>query len=202
MTAPRSPGSPTWLWYGPAALLVVAGVLLVGSLAVSPHERWSWAVATFRPVSVPGQERWWLSHGSYTVYYETVDAAHLPPTPLRITVSNPSEQLDVVPWPAGRVETLPDGSSGIAVATILVDIGGSYTISVDTDRPERYASLLIGSPVASSTAWVGVALAGTAGVVLGALVAVWTFVRRRRLERRIGPPAPGAWTPPADVQAG
>jgi hypothetical protein len=160
----------------------------------------------FQRVSANGQgEVTFDETGGYVVYYEApgADDGDIPDGQVLLTPADSDE-----PVPLERYDSelsYNDGDhSGYAVVTFDIDQPGAYILESESDGN---GDLAVGRSVASKlvTTLVGSFALGGLGVVVGAILLIVTYVRRRNARTRGGsgyapgypPPPPGY--PPSPV---
>jgi len=192
---------------GPSAtvalsLMIVAAVagLPAFVLAVAPFVR---TIET-KPITTPVTVERHLDHETYEVYEYTGSAGFLP-TASDATDLSASQIVVTASGGAPLAVGAPDDSDAISrggksytsVAEFDVPSGGTYQVSVQSDRPD--VVIIAPSPVAQFRAalpWFGAAALAGLLFVLGTILLIVGSVRRNRAPR---PWAPG-WGPPGGGQ--
>ena len=149
-------------------------------------------------VSIPGERTVQLDDQKYIVYYEERSSA---------TDSSPPLQISVTPVQGGAPLPVSDyatdltvssgGRSGVAIATIEPPAEGDYRFAVAPGGQGAVpgSSAVLGEPFVARLALtiVGTALLFLLPLLVGGLIVLVTFLRRRRAKPPSGPPA--AWPP-------
>ena len=180
-------------WYGIALLLILVG----GALAVlMVYSRLSGLADRVPQIVVPGSADLTLSRpGTYTIYlerdavvngrlYSTADAIQ----DLRVRISSAGGSPIEMITPSVNSNYSISGRSGRAVLAFTISEPGQYHFRAGypdgSIEPQGVLAVGFGVPeMILSTILQGMAIAGT-GFVLGVIVAIVTFVRRRTLQRQ------------------
>jgi hypothetical protein len=190
---------PSIAGYVLAVLLAVAGIAAGIALIVSGVRSYIDKVEGFERFAVPGSEEVTLEEeGGYSIYYERPgldEQDSLPSTTVSVTAPDGS----VVPL--DRYDTdvsySVSGHDGRGVFTFRADEPGTYRVRADGSDGEVAVGRGIGARFAGAVvAGVGTLLLAP---VLGALLALVTFLRRSKAKRAA---AAATWQQPQQPQWG
>jgi len=179
-------------WYAIALLVVVAGTALAGVVA---YTRLNGLAGELAQVVVPGETNLTLSQaGTYTVYLEresVVDGVVYTTSGdvqgLRVRVSSSSGTPIEIGNPSMTSNYSIAGRAGSAVLSFTVSEPGQYHFAArySDGRTEPQAVLAVGLGVAEKilTTILQAMGIGFLGFVTGVIVAVITFMKRRKASR-------------------
>ncbi|HEU5003069.1 MAG TPA: hypothetical protein VFW71_09865 [Actinomycetota bacterium] len=189
---------PTRWGYLVGLLVIVAGGIGAGLWVVAGLAQFRTDVKAFQRVPANGGGDVHLTAaGNYVLYNESP----LFPADLGLsaTVTAPG---GTAPLPLARYGTLQNGRrttltynvdqfSGDAADTFSAPAPGTYHVaSVCTDAPSSCATLAVGKTIGPRLAFtvLGAVFIGLVGFVLGVVLIIATFARRRRARRAYPPP--------------
>jgi hypothetical protein len=167
-----------------AVALVVAGVVVIATGWTAYEDK----VEGFDRFPAPGSEEVSLDEGGHSIYFERPfldDADPLPP--ISVSVTDPNGQRVFLDRYDAEVSYDVSGHDGRGVFTFSADVPGVYEVRADGSGGEVAVGRGIGSRLAGSIV-AGVAMLVLAPI-LGAVLAVVTFLRRSRAKRA----AAAAW---------
>ena len=182
---------PSIAGYLLAALLAVAGIVAGVALIVSGIRSYIDKVEGFERFPVPDSRAVELDDGGHSIYFERpgLDSEEALPA---ISVSVTGPDGDPVPLDDydSDVSYSVSGHDGRGVFTFRADEAGLYTVQADGSDAEVAVGRGIGARFAGSV------VAGVATLllapVLGAVLALITFLRRSRAKRAVATQAWGA----------
>jgi hypothetical protein len=189
---PPPPRLPSIVGYVAAALVAVLGIAAGIALIVSGVHAYIDKVEGFERVDVPGSAEVSLEDdGGYSIYYERpgLDTEDdLPPISVAVTAPDGSA-VDLDRY-GSDVSYSVSGFDGRGVFTFTADNSGNYRVRTDGASGQVAVGRGIGARFA------GAVVAGVATILLapllGALLALVTFLRRSRAKRAQAV----AWQPP------
>jgi hypothetical protein len=195
------PLKPSGWWFGVAAGVAVAGIVIAIIVFVAAINGLVDQVNDFQRVTLPGSDTVTLeSAGGYTIYHEfdgaSSDSGFAPG--VSVTIAGPDgEPVEVKTYDA-TVTYSWGGHEGIAVYSFTVDQPGDYTVSAEGETGQvaigrGIGSSLVGGIVGSLALGIGASLAG-------GIIAIVVGIKRGRNRRgrqlygpQFGPGPPGGW---------
>jgi len=191
-------------WVGAAVVVVgVVGAILWGVLGFLSFGE---AVDGFQRVPANGRsEVTFTRTGGYVIYYEGpgADVGDIPAGEASLTPDGSDEPVSLETYASSLSYSYGD-HAGQAVLTFDIEQPGTYVLDSTSDGDGDLAvGRSIGGKLVSTV--VGAFALGGLGVVVGAIVLIVTFVRRRNARPRAAPwypPPPGAGPPPPPPPGG
>jgi hypothetical protein len=174
---------PSIVGYVAAALLAVFGIVAGIALIVAGVRSYIDKVEGFERVDVPGSAEVSLEDdGGYSIYYERPGLDSEDPLPsISVAVTGPDGSAVDLDRYSSDVSYSVSGFDGRGVFTFDADQPGAYRVRTDGSQGQVAVGRGIGARFA------GAVVAGVATLllapVLGAVVALMTFLRRSRAKR-------------------
>lgn len=190
--SPKPASAPSKRGYVIAAILAVLGLTFGGGGLLVGLNQVSDKVDGFQRIDVPGSGAVrFTAPGEFTVYYEatgtTADGGvnvSLPPVQILLTGGEGGEPVRLSEY-EGSLNYDVGGHEGFAVATFRIDTPGTYVLAGDATIAPGIAQLAVGHGLGGDL--VQTILPGLVlflAFLAAAIVAIVTFVRRRRARRR------------------
>jgi hypothetical protein len=173
---------PSIAGYVLAVLLAVAGIVAGVALIVSGIRSYIDKVEGFERVAVPGSADVSLDDGGYSIYFERpgLDTEDAMPS-MSVTVTDPGGSTVARDRYATDVSYSVSGHDGRGAFTFHADEPGNYRVRADGAEGEVAVGRGIGARFAGAVvAGIGTLLLAP---VLGAILALVTFLRRSKAKR-------------------
>ena len=186
---------PSALGYVVAGLLALAAIAGGILLIVFGIRSYIDKVEGFDRFTAPGSEEVDLGEGGHSIYFERPGLDDVDPLP-PVSVSVTAPDGDLVPLDRydADVSYEVSGHDGRGVFTFDADVPGRYLVRADGSGGVVAVGRGIGARFAGSVvAGVGLLLLAP---LLGAILAVVTFLRRSRAKRAVAVPAGPEWGVP------
>jgi hypothetical protein len=182
---------PSVFGYVAAALLAVLGIAAGIALIVSGIHSYIDKVEGFERVDVPGSAEVALDDGGYSIYFERAGLDREESLPrITVAVTDPDGSPVALERYDSDVSYSVSGFDGRGVYTFQAEQPGAYRIRTDGSEGQVAVGRGIGAEFAGSVvAGIGTLLLAP---LLGALLALVTFLRRSRAKRAVRPQWGGA----------
>jgi hypothetical protein len=192
------PLKPSGWWYGVAAGIAVAGIIIAIVVFVQTITGLIDRVDDFQRVTLPGSGTVTLEEGDYSIYHEFDGASSTEfGSTVPITLLAPDgSAVDLERYDANVTYSWGD-HEGVAAYSFTADEPGEYTVSAETQSGVVAVGRGIGSGLVGGI--VGAFLLGIGGSVIGGVIAIVVGIKRGRDRRsrmtygpQFGPGPPGS----------
>jgi hypothetical protein len=192
------PLKPSGWWYGVAAGIAVAGIVIAIVVFVQTITGLIDRVDDFQRVTLPGSGTVTLEEGDYSIYHEFDGASSTEfGSTVPITLLAPDgTPVDLDRYDANVTYSWGD-HEGVAAYSFTAEEAGTYTVSAETQSGVVAVGRGIGSGLVGGI--VGAFLLGIGGSVIGGVIAIVVGIKRGRDRRsrmtygpQFGPGPPGS----------